>query len=115
VRAMLLFSVVGAALIAAAAGVLALVYTGGGERRAIVISAGVAFVTQLIAFAIARLTAEKNLIAGWGLGAILRFIVFGVWALVIAKSLGLPSAAAMVSMAVFLFASTLVEPLFLKT
>jgi hypothetical protein len=112
---MAMFSIVGAALIAAAAGVMALVYTGGGERRAIVISAVVAFVTQLIAFSIARLTAEKNLIAGWGLGAILRFIVFGVWALVIAKSLGLPSAAAMVSMAVFLFASTLVEPLFLKT
>ena len=110
-----MFFVVGALVIAAAGGVLALVYTDGGERRAIMFSAAIAFVTQLIAFAIVKLTAEKNMIAGWGLGAILRFLVFGVWALVLAKSLGLPSAAAMVSMAVFLFASTLVEPLFLKT
>ncbi len=110
-----MFFVVGAVVIAAAAGVLTLVYTQGDERRAIAYSAGIAFITQLFAFAIMKLVAEKNVVAGWGLGAILRFLVFGVWALVIAKSLGLPSVAAMVSMAVFLFASTLVEPLFLKT
>lgn len=109
-----MFAAVGALVITAAGGVLALLYGGAAERHAIVISAVVAFVVQLVSFAILRLTAEKNLIAGWGIGAIIRFLVFVVYALVIVKSLGLPSSAAMISMAVFLFASTLVEPLFLK-
>ena len=110
-----MFFVVGAAIILAAAGILALVYHAADERRAIMLSAVVAFVTQMAAFAIARTMAKKNVVAGWGIGAILRFVMFGVWALVIAKSLGLPPTVAMISMAVFLFASTLVEPLFLKT
>lgn len=114
-KAALLFSVVGAALMAAAGAVLAHFYTGAGERRAIVLSALVAFVVQLVAFAMLRLAAKEHIIAAWGLAALLRFLVFGVWALVLVKSLGIPAGAAMVSMAVFLFASTLVEPLFLKT
>ena len=114
-KSVVMFLVVGAVIIIAAAGVMMLVYHGADERRAIVMSAVAAFATQILAFGVVRSMAKKNLIAGWGLGAILRFVMFGVWALVIAKSLGLPSAAAMVSMAVFLFSSTLVEPLFLKT
>lgn len=110
-----MFAAVGVVLIAAAGGVLALVYGGAHERRAIVISAVVALLVQCFAFAILRLTAEKNAIAGWGLGAILRFLVFLVYALVVVDALGLPSSAAMISLATFLFASTLVEPLFLKT
>lgn len=110
-----MFAVVGAMIITAAGGVLALVYVDAPERQAIMISAVVAFVVQLVSFAILRLTAEKNVIAGWGLGAIIRMLVFVVYALVIVKALGLPASAAMISMAVFLFASTLVEPLFLKT
>jgi len=114
VKSYVMFAAVGALVIAAAGGVLAFVYGDADERRAIVISGVVAFVVQLVSFAILQLTAEKNLIAGWGLGAIIRFLVFVVYALVIVKSLGLPSSAALISMAVFLFASTLVEPLFLK-
>ncbi|MBK6488108.1 MAG: hypothetical protein IPF98_14895 [Gemmatimonadetes bacterium] len=114
-KAMVSYAAASAVLLALLGAVLAVVYTAGVERRAIVLSALVAFTTQLVAFAIVRLTAEKNLIAGWGLGAILRFLVFGVWALVLVKPFGLPSAVAMISLAVFLFASTLVEPLFLKS
>ncbi len=110
-----MFAIVGAAIIAVAGGVLATLYHGADERHAIVISALVAFVVQLLTFAIMRLSAEKNLVAGWGLGAIVRFVVFVLYALVIIKALALPASAAMISMAVFLFVSTLVEPLFLKT
>lgn len=110
-----MFAIVGAVVIATAAWVLSLVYGAAGERQAILVSASVAFVVQLLAFAIMRLTAEKNVIAAWGLGALLRFLVFVVYVLVIVKAFALPATAAMISMAVFLFASTLVEPLFLKT
>jgi hypothetical protein len=114
-RGMALFSVTGAALIAVAGGVLALVYGGAADRRAIVVSAVIAFVVQLLAFAIVKLAAGKNVIAGWGVGAILRFLVFVIYALVLVKAFGLPSTPALLSMAVFLFLSTLVEPLFLNT
>ena len=114
-KAVWMFAVVGALLIAVLGAVLALVFSGAGERRAVVLSAAVAMGTQVITFAILRLSAKENVMAGWGLGAILRFLVLGVWALVFVKSLGLPSVAATVSLALFLFASTLVEPLFLKT
>ena len=94
--------------------VLMLVYPDPASRRAIGISAAIAFVVQAIAFGIVRLSAGKNVIAGWGLGALLRFLVFGVYALVLVKALDLPSGAAMISLASFLFLSTLVEPLLLK-
>lgn len=113
-KATLRYAVASAVLLVVLGVVLLLAY-GVEVRRAIAWSAGVSFVTQLVAFAIVRRMAAKNVLAGWGLGAILRFVVFGVWALVCIKSLGLPSAVAMVSMATFLFASTLVEPLFLQS
>lgn len=114
VKATLRYGVASALLLAVLGVVLLLAY-GADMQRAIVWSAGVSFVTQLVAFAIVQRMAKQNVIAGWGIGAILRFVVFVIWALVCIKSLALPSAAAMVSMAVFLFASTLVEPLFLQS
>jgi len=115
VKSLVMFSVVGATLIAVLGWVLTLVYGGAEARHAILVSALVAFVVQLLAFAILRLSADKNVIAGWGLGAIMRLLVFAVYVLVIVKAFALASPVAMVSLAVFLFASTLVEPLFLKT
>lgn len=113
-KATLRYAVASAVLLAVLGVVLLLAY-GVEVQRAIAWSAAVSFVTQLVAFAIVRRMAARNVMAGWGLGAILRFAVFVFWALVCIKSLGLPSAVAMVSMAVFLFASTLVEPLFLQS
>lgn len=110
-----MFLIVGATLIAVLAWVLTLVYGGAEARHAIVTSAIVAFVVQCLAFAILHLATGKNVIAGWGIGALLRFLVFGVYVLVIVKSFALAMPVAMISMAVFLFASSLVEPLFLKT
>jgi len=110
-----MFAVVGALLLAVMAWLLTLVYGGAEARQAILLSALVAFVVQLLAFAILHLGAGKNVIAAWGVGALLRFLVFAVYVLVIVKSFALAMPAAMISMAVFLFASSLIEPLFLKT
>jgi hypothetical protein len=49
------------------------------------------------------------LLAGWGLGIILRAITLALYGLVFAKMLGLPLAAALTSFVVFLFASMLLE------
>ena len=93
---------------------LALFYPATPDRSAIAVSAGVALLVQLFAFVILRLVPCEHVIAGWGLGALLRFAVLLLYALVIVRALGLPSAAATVSLALFFFLSTLVEPLFLR-
>ena len=110
-----MFVVVSAGLITLCALAMTLVYRAGDERRAIAISAALAVGIQVVAYGIVRLMYKRNVIAGWGLGAGLRFVALAVFALVVAGRLGLPLAPATVGLALFLFVSTLVEPLFLKS
>jgi hypothetical protein len=110
-----LFAAASLALIGVAAWVMTFLFQAPDAARAIWTSAAVAFSVQLIAFAIVKLSAKTNVMAGWGVGAILRFLVLGVYALVFVEALGLPSAAALVSLAAFFFVSTLIEPLLLKS
>jgi hypothetical protein len=112
-KAMALYAATSLLVTVLLAWVLGLVWTSGAEHRAILVSAVVAWVVQLFAFAIARLTARTNsVMIGWGIGALLRFAVLAVYGLVIVRAFGLPSAAALVSLAAIFFLSTLVEPLF---
>ena len=110
-----LFSLACLATVAVAAGLLYLVFRSAEERRALAIGAAVAFGVQLAAFGVVRALARKNVIAGWGLGVAVRFLAFALWALVLVKWLGLPGSAALLGMACYLFATTLIEPFFLKT
>lgn len=110
-----LFAVVSVLLIGTAAGLMVLLYEPAEARRAILISAVLALLVQGVSYAIVRGMAGKNVIAGWGIGAILRFGVLIAYALVMVPRFGLPSAAATLSLALFLFVTTLVEPLFLKS
>jgi hypothetical protein len=98
---------------AAALALMLLVFRGPDERYALWLGAGIAVVVQLAAFTVARAMRHRNVIAGWGLGVVLRFVALAVFALVVAPALGLPLTAALLGLAVFLFLSTLVEPLFL--
>jgi hypothetical protein len=108
-------------LFAAAVGVTVLVsgllltipFSSGDERRAIAVSAGVAMVVQLFAFIIVRLASERSFLAGWLTGAALRFAALIVYAFVAVKVLAMPAPAALISLAAFLFISTLIEPKFL--
>ena len=110
-----LFAVLSLALIALAAWVMTFVFDSPFDAKAIWTSAIVAFAVQLIAGAIVKLSAKTNVIAGWGVGAVIRFLVLAVYALVFVKALGLPSTAALVSLVAFFFVSTLLEPLLLKS
>ena len=60
---------------------------------------------------IAGNTVSKNVMAGWGLGALLRFAALGIYAMVATKALGLDMNSALVSLACFLFLSMMIEPL----
>jgi hypothetical protein len=109
-----LYAVISLVLVVVGGWLFTIVYPGVDARRAIVTSAGVAYVVQLGAFVLARSTAGTNPFAGYGLGVLLRFVTLGLYALVFVPRLALPSMPALVSLATFFFVSTLVEPPLLK-
>jgi hypothetical protein len=82
--------------------------------RAVWTSAWIAFAVQLVTFVVAQPFLAKNPIAGWGLGSVLRLFALVLYAVVGLKLLALAATPALLSLAVFLFASMLVETLFLK-
>jgi hypothetical protein len=116
VKRSLLFALACAATIGALWGILVLLFTEAAARRALGITATIAFFVQVMAFLVARAMAQrKNVMAGWGIGVVLRFVVLAVFALVAVPAWSLPLAPALMSFAMFLFVTTLIEPLFLKT
>ena len=105
-----------AALIGAIWAILTLVFTEPDVRRALTIAAPIALVVQLVAFFIVLAMARrKNVIAGWGIGITLRFAALLIFGLVAVPKLNLPLAPALLGLATYLFVSTLIEPLFLKS
>lgn len=111
----LLFALVSVMLVGAGAAVLLQVWTSPGAQDGIVAAAVTALVTQGVSFLIIRLMGPTQVIAAWGLGAILRVLVLVIFALVVVRRFGLPLAPATISLAGFLFVTTLVEPFFLKS
>lgn len=83
-------------------------------RRAVVVSAVVAFVVQLVAFTVLRLAPRTRTMAAWGAGTLLRLAALAIYALLVVRSAGLPPAPALLSFVGFLFVSMLVEPLVLN-
>jgi uncharacterized membrane protein YhiD involved in acid resistance len=112
-RALMLYLLASLALVGLGAAVFISVYSAPTERQTVVVSALVALVVQLVAFAFARMLADKgNAIAGWLLGAVVCFAVLIVYGFV-CRSLGLPPNAALLSLATFFFLTELIEPPFL--
>ena len=114
VRRWALYAMTTIVVTAVVGSLLALAFSGPRDAAAIRLSAIVAIVVQLTAFAVTQAIAQRNLIAGWGAGSLLRFTTLVVYALLAVKVLALPPVAALVSLATFFFLSTLVEPLFLR-
>jgi len=85
-------------------------------RQSLGVAAAVAFVVQVVAFVVAREFAKrKNVIAGWGIGIAMRFVALLLFGFVAVPKLGLPLGTSLLGLAIFLFVSTLIEPLFLKS
>jgi hypothetical protein len=114
VKGFALFALLSLVLVAGAYWLLGLIYAAPAERRALAVSAAVAYVVQLFAFAVARMMATTNVLAGWGVGVAMRLATLAVYALVIVEAFGLVPGAALFSLALFLFLSTLIEPPLLK-
>jgi hypothetical protein len=111
IRSVVLYLVVAALVTAAAGWVLLLVYPGSEGQQAVVTSGVVALAIQLVAFICLQLFKGRNIIAGWGIGALLRFGSLGLYAIFARSLLGLNMNTALVSLACFLFLSMLIEPL----
>ncbi len=107
------FAAASGALIAIIATLSILAFPGQETQRAIITSAGVAFVTQAISFGIVLLLAPANVFAGWGAGLLVRVITFAIHGFLGVRILGLPADVSLISLAAFFFATTLIEPLFI--
>lgn len=103
-----------AAMIALVAWALTFALSGPGATSAIALSAGVAAIVQIAAFAVTRSMISRNVIAGWGAGALVRLLTLMIYGLLAVRVLGLAPVPALISIAVFFFLSTLLEPLFLR-
>ena len=106
-------------VIVALLGAIAWGVTDGGDgapeaHRVILVSAALAIAVQLVAFAAALLLRRRNLMLGWGLGSVLRFVVLVLFALAVASLWRAALAPALLSFVAFLFVTTVVEPIFLR-
>ncbi len=114
VKGWTLYSLVTVLLIVSVGWLLTLAFPGPRDATAIRLSAVIAIVVQLAAFAVTRAVMPRNLMAGWGAGSLLRLLTVVIYALLAVKVLGVAPVAALVSLATFLFLATLIEPLFLR-
>ena len=115
---MIRFIAVALGLIVVLGLILAQVFPGADARKAIELSAAVAFVIQVATFR--AILPPKGvpdfpggLLMRWGAGAVVRLFSLLLYGLIATKLLGLPGAPALMSLAVFFFATSLAEPLML--
>lgn len=94
---------------------LSLAFRGPGDSSAIWLSGAVTLVVQLAAFAVGRVAGQAGLMARMGAGALIRFVALAAYSLIVLLVLKLPPMAALVSLATFLFLSTLLDPLLIKS
>lgn len=102
------------ALVGLSAWAMIVGFRGPGDASAVAISAAIAIVVQFAAFPMIRELAAKNLLAGWGVGTLIRFLTLIAYAILAAKVLRLPPTAALISLFVFYFLSMVIEPFFLR-
>ena len=108
-KATLRFAAVCAVTIAALAGLFALLLRAPAARHAVLVSAVVAFAVQVAAFAAIRAAGRERLYSAWLGGGLLRMAALVVYGLVAVREYALAPAPALLSLATFLFVTTLVE------
>ena len=109
-----LYALLTVVLITIVAFLLGFAFRGPGDAAAIRLSALIAAAVQIAAFGVVRRLARQQMLVGWGVGALVRFVTLVVYGVLVLKVLGVAPAAALVGLAAFLFLTTLFEPLFLR-
>ena len=108
------FVVLAAVIIVLSAWLLGSMFHAPGDDRAIRVSAVVAFVVQLFAFAMLLLVQDTKVFPAWGLGMLLRLAALAVMGFWLVRGMALRAEPALISLATFFFLTTLVEPLLLR-
>jgi hypothetical protein len=90
------------------------VFTSPAARRAVQISAEIAYAVQLVGFAILSSLKRWNVVAAWGLTALLRFATLAAYGFSL-KALALPPTPALISLVTFFFVTTLAEPWLIRS
>ncbi len=96
-------------------GLLSLAFRDPGSRTAVWVSAGVAVVVQLLAFVVSRAVSFAGLSARMGAGALVRMLGLVAYAVLVAIGLRFPPVPALISLAALLFASSLLEPILIRS
>lgn len=111
----ILFALATAVIALLGAVLLSRVFTEPRSTSAVWTSASLAVVVQIATFAIARRYALKG-VKGWGIGALMRVTALVVYGALFfgPLQLGFPLEPALLSFALFVFVSTVLEPLFLS-
>lgn len=112
-KSMARFALLNIALIGVSGWLLSLAYDTAADRRALISSAILAATVQVLTFGLIKLLGRQNMLIGWVLGAVFRGTILALYGIALVQLLGLPQTAALVSFAVFLFASMLLESLLL--
>jgi hypothetical protein len=103
-------------VVTAIGGVIASSLVGSGSVTAVWFAAALAYVLQLVAFAVLVAVRQKNelFLIGWLAGLVLRFAAVGLVALWLARDPVFPREPALLSLVAFVFLLLLMEPLFLR-
>ena len=109
-KAVATFGVISAAIIAVAGAALAAMFGGPDAHHALLVSAVVAWAAQVVAFATAWRLRGWHVMGAWGLGAMIRFVVLVLYALIGVKQLALAPTPALIGVVTFFFLTTLAEP-----
>lgn len=104
-----MFAAVCVLTVALLGGLAVLVVRAPAARHAVLVSAGVAVAVQVVAFAGVRAAGPRRVLAAWGAAGALRLLTLIVYGLVSVPMLGLQPAPALLSLAAFLFVTTLIE------
>jgi hypothetical protein len=108
------FAAAALAVVALAYAAAAAFFSTAAQRSALQLAALAVLAVQVLGFPLVRAALRRNLVAGWGLGTLLRLALLVLTALVAVPALQLERGAALIGMAIFLFVTTLVEPFFLR-
>jgi len=115
VRRLLWFALTTASIALVGAALLSRLFSEPNAPTAVWFSAVAAVVVQLATYGIARRYAlTGDVMKGWGIGALIRVAVLALYGFVAPRMFELPLAPALISFAMFVFVSTVIEPLFLS-
>lgn len=95
-------------------GAIAWTFVAPAGRQALLVSAGLAVIVQVVGFTIARFLMGRNMLLGWGLGGALRLLSLVMYAVIVARDSEPLLTVSLLSFVGFLFVTTVFEPIFLK-